>query len=138
MNLLAVSYEFELPEMCSKTHLPPRKCLPLNHFVSGFGAVKLTSEVGLKSFPGPELGGPDSMFHEDGASTEVTSTLDLAKASMTGPNGSLTSPVKLNPIFAVNETSSAADNVVLHTKDRIDHMICLFNGGMEVIYKGYV
>lgn len=38
------------------------------------------------------------MFHEDGASTEVTSTLDLAKASITGPNGSLTSPLKLNPI----------------------------------------
>lgn len=45
------------------------------------------------------------MSHEDGASTEVTSTLDFARASITGPNGSLTSPVKLNPIFVVNEAS---------------------------------
>lgn len=78
------------------------------------------------------------MFHEDGASTEVTSTLDFAKASITGPNGSLTSPVKLNPIFAVNEMSSPADFMVLHTKYRIDHMICLFDSRVEVIYKGNV
>lgn len=78
------------------------------------------------------------MFHEDGASTEVTSTLDFAKASITGPNGSLTSPVKLNPIFAVNEMSSLDNFMVLHTKDRIDHMICLFNSRVEVIYKGNV
>lgn len=78
------------------------------------------------------------MFHEDGASTEVTSTLDFAKASITGPNGSLTSPVKLNPIFVVNKMSSPAAFMVSHTKDRIDHMICLFNGGVEVVYKGYV
>jgi hypothetical protein len=70
----------------------------LNHLTSGFGAVKLTSAAGLKSFPGPESGGPDSIFQDDGASTEVTGTGDLANASITEGNGSLTSPEKLKPI----------------------------------------
>lgn len=54
----------------------------------------------MKSFPGPWFGGPDSMFQDDGASTEVTCTFDLVRASMTGPNGSRTSPSKLKPKMA--------------------------------------
>jgi hypothetical protein len=63
------------------------------------GAVKLTSAAGLKSLPGPSFGGPDSIFHEDGASTEVTGTDVFSKASMTGENGSRTSPEKLKPVL---------------------------------------
>jgi hypothetical protein len=51
----------------------------------------------LKFFPGPSFGGPDSIFHEDGASTEVTGTEVLSKASITGGNGSRISPEKLKP-----------------------------------------
>lgn len=77
------------------------KCLPLNHFTSGLGAVKLIRLAGLKLEPGPDLGGPSSIFHEDGASTDVTGTDVSCKACMTAPNGSLTSPEKLNPSNAV-------------------------------------
>lgn len=79
------------------TYLPPRKCLPRKKEISGFGAVKLTSAAGWKFFPGPDFGGPVSIFHEEGASTEVTGTVLISKASMTAENGSLTSPEKLNP-----------------------------------------
>lgn len=127
-----------LQDVAQTTHLPPKKCLPLNHFVSGFGAVKLINEAGLKSLPGPELGGPDSISHEDGASTEVTGTLDFANASMTGPNGSLTSPVKLNPDILVSGTLGSTTSVFLHTKYCIYHMICLFYGRMKVFYEGYI
>lgn len=123
-----------------ETHRPPRKCLPLNHLTNGFGAVKLTSAAGLKSFPGPESGGPDSMFHEEGASTEVTHTLDLANASMTGPNGSLTSPVKLKPI----QMPSAIEYIrcppfrsmtyqILHQP----HDLCLSGQNGNPLQKGY-
>jgi len=70
----------------------------LNQVTRGLGAVRLTSAAGLKFFPGPSFGGPDSMFHEDGASTEVTGTVVLSKASITGENGSRTSPEKLKPV----------------------------------------
>lgn len=55
-------------------NLPPTKCLPLNHLTSGFGAVRLISASGLYLLPGPESGGPLSMFHDDGASTANTGT----------------------------------------------------------------
>jgi hypothetical protein len=51
------------------------KWRPLKYLIRGFGAVKLTSASGLKELPTPELGGPSSMFHDEGASTEVTGTL---------------------------------------------------------------
>jgi hypothetical protein len=78
-------------------HLPPRKCLPLKYLTSGFGAVKLMSAVGLKYLPGPEEGGPSSMFHEEGASIEVTGILVCSSAAITEGKGSLTSPEKLKP-----------------------------------------
>lgn len=37
------------------------------------------------------------MFHDDGASTEVTGSCVCSIASMTAGNGSRTSPEKLNP-----------------------------------------
>ena len=66
--------------------------------IKGFGAVKLTSASGWKLCPAPQLGGPVSMFHDEGASTDVTGTFDCANASMTGPNGALISPEKLKPL----------------------------------------
>lgn len=39
------------------------------------GAVRLTSAVGIKELPNPVLGGPFSISHDDGASTEVTGSL---------------------------------------------------------------
>jgi len=48
------------------------KCLPLKYFTNGFGAVKLTNTAGIKPDPGPDDGGPSSMFQDEGASTDVT------------------------------------------------------------------
>jgi hypothetical protein len=48
--------------------------------------------------PGPEDGGPSSIFHDDGASTDVTGSLVSSRALITAGNGSRTSPVKEKPI----------------------------------------
>ena len=76
---------------------PPKKCRPLKCLIRGFGAVRLTNAAGWKSFPAPDRGGPSSMFHEDGASTDVTGIEAVVKASIIAENGSLTSPAKLKP-----------------------------------------
>ena len=78
-------------------HRPPKKCRPLNHFTNGFGAVKLINASGWNPLPGPESGGPVSMFQDDGASTERTGILVSRIASMIFGNGSRTSPSKLKP-----------------------------------------
>lgn len=83
--------------MARETNRPPIKCRPLKYLINGFGAVKLMSAVGLKSLPGPELGGPSSMFQEDGASTASTGFVVFSRASITEGNGSRTSPEKLKP-----------------------------------------
>jgi hypothetical protein len=57
------------------TYRPPIKCRPLKCFTSGFGAVRLMSAVGMKELPSPEFGGPSSISHDDGASTDVTGNL---------------------------------------------------------------
>lgn len=54
------------------TYRPPMKCRPLKNLTRGLGAVKLTNAVGLNVLPSPDFGGPSSMFHDDGASTDVT------------------------------------------------------------------
>src|SRR5688572_18078764 len=51
----------------------------------------------MKELPSPDFGGPSSMFHDDGASTEVTESLVSSRAWITAGNGSRTSPEKLNP-----------------------------------------
>lgn len=79
---------------------PPKKCLPLNHLTSGFGAVKLIRAGGMNPFPGPSSLGPSSMSQEDGASTARTGILVDAKASMTFGKGSRTSPEKEKPKMA--------------------------------------
>lgn len=87
------------------TYLPPIKCLPLKNFTNGFGAVRLTNTVGLKVEPGPSLGGPVSIFHDEGASTDVTGREVSCSASMTAGKGSRTSPEKENPIRKVSSVS---------------------------------
>jgi hypothetical protein len=65
---------------------------------SGFGAVRLTSVAGMNLLPSPELGGPFSISHDDGASTEVTGILVSSRARITPGKGSRTSPEKLKPV----------------------------------------
>lgn len=81
------------------TYRPPTKWRPVKCLTNGFGAVKLTSAVGIKELPKPDFGGPCSMSHDDGASTEVTGNSVSCRALMTAGNGSLTSPEKLKPII---------------------------------------
>lgn len=57
---------------------------------------------GLNLLPTPDLGGPSSMFHDEGASTDVTGSFVCSNARMTAGNGSRTSPVKLNPVRRVS------------------------------------
>jgi hypothetical protein len=80
------------------TYLPPTKCLPLNHFTNGFGAVKLTNVLGINFAPGPEDGGPSSIFQDEGASTDVTGSLVSSRALMTAGKGSRTSPENEKPL----------------------------------------
>ena len=62
-------------DQCS--YLPPTKCRPLKCLANGFGAVRLTRAWGWKVLPRPVFGGPLSILHDDGASTDVTETLVL-------------------------------------------------------------
>jgi hypothetical protein len=48
--------------------------------------------------PGPDDGGPSSMFHDEGASTDVTGSLVSSRALMTAGNGSRTSPENEKPV----------------------------------------
>lgn len=53
--------------------------------------------MGLKAEPGPEDGGPSSIFQDDGASTDVTGRVVSCRALITAGNGSRTSPEKEKP-----------------------------------------
>lgn len=81
-----------------KSNLPPMKCRPLKCFTNGLGAERLMSTAGLNLLPMPELGGPSSILHEEGASTEVTGSFVSSRAWMTALKGSRTSPEKLKPV----------------------------------------
>lgn len=59
--------------------------------------MRLTRTWGWNELPTPDDGGPCSIFHDDGASTEVTGILVSSIAWMTAGNGSRTSPEKLKP-----------------------------------------
>jgi hypothetical protein len=52
----------------------------------------------MKLAPGPEDGGPSSMFHDEGASTDVTGSFVSSRALITAGKGSRTSPEKENPV----------------------------------------
>lgn len=51
----------------------------------------------MKFAPGPDDGGPSSMFHDEGASTAVTGSFVSSRALITAGNGSRTSPVNEKP-----------------------------------------
>ena len=71
--------------------------MPVKCLTKGFGAVRLIKVAGINLAPGPVLGGPSSILHEEGASTERTGTLVFSMAVMTSLKGSRTSPEKLKP-----------------------------------------
>ena len=83
--------------MGSIPYLPPTKWVPVKCFTSGFGAVRLIKVAGINLAPGPVSGGPSSILHEEGASTERTGTLVFSMAAITSLKGSRTSPEKLKP-----------------------------------------
>jgi hypothetical protein len=94
--------------MAALKNRPPTKCLPVNFFTNGFGAVKLINAGGINPFPGPSSRGPSSISHDDGASTDSTGTCVLASASTTAGNGSRTSPANENPKMASTTWSVCA------------------------------
>ena len=73
------------------------KCVPAKCFTSGFGAVRLIRVAGWNLAPGPDAGGPSSILHDDGASTESTGVLVVSMAIIGSLKGSRTSPEKLKP-----------------------------------------
>lgn len=102
---------------------PPIKCLPLKNLTSGFGAVRLTRTSGLKALPTPDFGGPSSIFHDEGASTEVTGTVVSDMAWITAGNGSRTSPEKLKPGRDGQSRHRKAQCDNIPTKDGVNNMV---------------
>lgn len=96
-QICKVCESMSLSEHHGHTNRPPTKCRPSKCLTSGFGAVRLISTAGMNLLPGPDSGGPDSIFQEDGASTEVTGRLVSSNARITAGNGSRMSPEKLKP-----------------------------------------
>ncbi|KAH8712779.1 hypothetical protein HC256_005953 [Beauveria bassiana] len=65
---------------------------------SGQIVLVAVSTLCIKELPNPDFGGPCSISHDEGASTDVTGLSDFWSACITAGNGSRTSPEKLNPI----------------------------------------
>jgi len=59
------------------------------------------SAEGWNPLPGPESGGPSSMFQDEGASTARTGMCVSRRAAITLGKGSRTSPEKLKPVVGV-------------------------------------
>jgi len=57
----------------------------------------------MKLAPGPEGGGPSSIFQDEGASTDVTGRWVSCSDVMTAGKGSRTSPEKENPALCLVE-----------------------------------
>lgn len=86
----------------SPRNRPPTKCRhpPPRCVTNGFGAVKLTTAVGIYPLPKPLFGGPASTSQLLGTSTASTPFSVRSSAAMTEGNGCLTSPLKLKPKMA--------------------------------------
>ena len=119
------------------TYRPPMKWRPVKYFTSGLGAVRLTNVAGMNLVPSPDLGGPFSISHEDGASTEVTGILVSSRAWMTAGKGSRTSPEKLNPINALALSHDIAQEACVQTENGIHNVVSRRQSGGEVVNKGY-
>lgn len=52
---------------------------------------------GINELPRPDVGGPSSILHDEGASIDVTGSLVSSRALITAGKGSRTSPEKLKP-----------------------------------------
>ena len=81
------------------------------------------------------------MFHDDGASTDVTGRSVSSRARMTAGNGSLTSPEKLNPEREVSShLTRGKDKEKVHkrglqTEDGVYDVICRLQGIGEIVGK---
>lgn len=106
----------------------------MKYLTRGFGAVKLTRTSGLKVLPTPDLGGPSSMFHDEGASTEVTGILVSCMAWMMAGNGSRTSPEKLKPKRI--SVCARLEPMWEPTKDGIDDVVGRSESSWKVFGKG--
>ena len=95
--------------------------MPVKCLTSGFGAVRLINVAGWNLAPGPDAGGPSSMLHDEGASTDSTGTLVVSIAMIGSLNGSRTSPEKLKPREREFRHWCLGSNGV--TEDSVYHMI---------------
>ena len=114
------------------------KCRPWKNLTSGLGAVKLTRAVGMNELPNPDLGGPSSMFHDEGASTDVTGILVSCRASITPGKGSRTSPEKLKPELTINDEillEHGKEKMTIRTENGVHDMIGRPQSGGKVICK---
>ena len=111
--------------------------MPVKCLTSGFGAVRLIRVAGWNLAPGPDAGGPSSILHDDGASTESTGTLLSSIAMMGSLKGSRTSPEKLKPEGQCkfgDEKMSFSDN----TENSVHNVICSFQGSIEVLSEWHI
>lgn len=110
--------------------------MPVKCFTSGLGAVKLIRVAGWNLAPGPDVGGPSSILHDDGASTDSTGTLAVSIAMIGSLNGSRTSPEKLNP--EKHEFRYESVSIKKNTENGIYHMIRSFQRAIEVFSKWHI
>jgi len=89
----------------------------------------------MKLVPGPEDGGPSSIFHDEGASTDVTGTVVSSRALMTAGKGSRTSPEKEKPLGDVKKGewnqgdrkgTGNGDWKDRRTEDGVNDVVCFF------------
>jgi hypothetical protein len=107
----------------------------LKNLTRGFAAVRLIRASGWKFLPGPDFGGPESMFQDEGASTARTGILVVSMASITLGKGSRTSPEKEKPGLVSLFQTQRGD---VDTEDGIDDQICPVERGEEVVCEWYV
>lgn len=76
------------------------------------------------------------MFHDEGASTDVTGMGVLSSAEMTDGKGSRTSPEKLKPfrpkVYFLDWNLHVQMRKLKHTKDGVDDMMCVFQVRFEI------
>ena len=72
------------------------------------------------------------MFHDDGASTDVTGILVSSRARITAVNGSRTSPEKEKPVF-VSPKVGVGWKRKGFTEDGVDDVVCFFESTGEIL-----
>ena len=78
------------------------------------------------------------MFHDEGASTDVTGTDVVVRASMITEKGSLTSPAKLNPSWVSVRSNVCVLFEHIPTENGINDMISVAESCVEFIREGNV